>query len=107
MAEGAITSPIAQVATNMVIRCSWDTGIGWGTFFGGALSGGIGSGLRWSASRAIDAVLDANATRELLGLPLDDLNEQFIGYHGTSSTHVVSIRERINPPTGRNFGGDS
>jgi hypothetical protein len=31
----------------------------------------------------------------------------FVGYHGTSSAYVPSIRKGINPPTGLNFGGES
>lgn len=29
----------------------------------------------------------------------------FVGYHGTSSVHLPSIRRGIQPPTGLNFGG--
>ncbi len=29
----------------------------------------------------------------------------FVGYHGTSSVAVAAIRQGIDPPTGRNFGG--
>jgi hypothetical protein len=31
--------------------------------------------------------------------------ETFVGYHGTSSVHVDSILEEINPPANGNFGG--
>jgi len=30
---------------------------------------------------------------------------EFVGYHRTSSVHVPSIRQGINPPTGANFAG--
>ncbi|NTW02496.1 MAG: hypothetical protein HGA19_14660 [Oscillochloris sp.] len=84
---------------------------------GGSVAGGLAGGGSQAIPKAVAGLLVcANILKGVQDLAQDrvqprerdDEDEwEFVGYHGTSSIYVTSILAKINPPSGKNYDGES